>query len=59
MDNQDTDFSNTRRNTAIKWWCKVIKHSGSQGKKLGEKILAVAYGYRRKKENKNGENTEK
>lgn len=37
----------------------VIKHSGSQAKKLEEKILAVAYGYRGGKENKNGENPEK
>lgn len=46
------------RSTAIKW-CKVIKHSRSQGKKLEEEILAVAYGYRGEKENKNGENPEK
>lgn len=58
VDNQNTDCSNTRRSTAIKW-CMVIKHSGSQAKKLEEKILAVAYGYRGGKEKKNGENPEK
>lgn len=58
MDNQNTDCTNTRRSTAINW-CKVIKHSRSQGKKLEEEILAVAYGYRGEKENKNGENPEK